>query len=127
MRTPLAVLLVLAVLGSGAIAALAATANSVSVEVSNSKSLRRLALYTDISECDEAGGYGCYTASASVYTKSGKRVFRRSIRFSSGGKATVRYAWTCTYTGKLTWRVRVSDGTSRASRSGGFRVQPCVR
>ena len=119
-------LVVLAVVGLGAVSAvaIAATANSVAVEVSNSKSLLRLALYTDISECDEAGGYGCYTASASVY-KGTTRVFRRTIRFSSAGKSTVRYPWSCKHTGRLQWRVQVSDGESKARRSGRFTVKPC--
>ena len=119
------VVLAALVAGGGAAAALAVTADSVSVEVSNSKSLRRLLLFTDISECDQAGGYNCYSASASVYTKTGKRVFRRVIEFNSAGKATTRYRWTCKYTGRLTWRVRVSDGSDRSTRSGGFKVQPC--
>ena len=122
--TALLVLAVLA-LGGGAAVAVAATADSLSVEVSNSKSLRRLALYSDISECDESGGYNCYTASYSIYTKAGKRLLKRSFRFSSGGKATVKYKWSCKHTGRLKWRVNVSDGTSKSQRSGGFKVQAC--
>lgn len=122
--TALLVLAAIAV-GAGATAALAATADSVTVEVSNSKSLRRLALYADISECDDSGGYGCYTSSLSVYSPTGKRILKRSFTFSGSGKATLRYAWTCRYTGRLKWRIHVSDGTSSASRSGRFRVQAC--
>jgi hypothetical protein len=122
--TALLVLAALA-LGGGAAAALAATADSISVEVSNSKSLRRLALFADISECDGAGGYGCYTSSYSIYSKTGKRILKRSFKFSSGGKAAVRYPWSCKYTGRLKWRVNVSDGSSSSKRSGGFKVQSC--
>ena len=122
--TALLVLAALA-LGGGAAAAIAATADSISVEVSNSKSLRRLALYSDISECDLSGGYTCYKASYSIFNKSGKRILLRSFKFSSAGKATVRYRWTCSHTGRLKWRVRVSDGDDVATRSGGFKVQPC--
>jgi hypothetical protein len=127
MSPRLSALLVLAAIVTGGLSAvaIAATANSVSVEVSNSKSLRRLALYSDISECDEAGGYGCYTASASIYSKTGKRLFHRTITFSSAGKATVRYPWSCKHTGRLQWRVQVSDGTAKASRSGRFNVRAC--
>src|SRR4051812_25852299 len=106
--------------------AYAATADSVSVDISNSKPLRRLALFADVSECDGAGGYGCYTASFSIYTRGGTRIYKKALTFNASGQAKGRYPWSCRHAGRLQWRVRVSDGESAAAtRRGNFNVTGC--
>ena len=124
-RRIVALLVAAVVLGAGAATALAATADSITVDMSNSKSLKRLALFADVAECDDTGGYDCYTASVSIYAAGGRRILRRELTFDADGHVTYRYGWSCKYTGLLQWRVRVSDGTTSATRRARFRVSRC--
>ena len=121
-RVPLILSTAALVLGGGA-AAIAATADSLSVQISNSKSLRRLAIYADVGPCDFTEDYTCYKASWAIYDRNGKRIYRRGLQIHSEGHATARYNWSCAHTGRLGWRVRVSDGKTSSTRHGHFHVR----
>src|SRR3712207_3286675 len=125
LRTPLALTLALAAGCSGAATAVAATADSISVDWKNSKSERRVTLAADVQECDGTGGYGCYTATFSVFSAAGKRIVSRPLVFDGEGSAATRYRWTCRHTGILRWRIEVSDGAETATRGARFRVSRC--